>query len=81
MNDYSDTVIEKIVGLVRQDSGARPISDDVPALVRVLTATTAVTMSHDPAFVGRGTDPARAIEVVERLWLNALWGGGSTFDT
>ncbi|BBZ27689.1 TetR family transcriptional regulator [Mycolicibacterium madagascariense] len=75
MNDYSDTVIDKIVGLVRQDSGARPITDDVPALVRMLTATTAVTLSHDPAFVGRGTDPARAVEVLERLWLNALWGG------
>jgi AcrR family transcriptional regulator len=77
MNDYSDTVIDKIVGLVRQDSGARPISDDLPALVRMLTATTAVTLSHDPAFVGRGTDPARAVEVLERLWLNALWGGSS----
>ena len=75
MNDYSDAVIDKIVGLVRQDSGARPITDDVPALVRMLTATTAVTLSHDPAFVGRGTDPARAVEVLERLWLNALWGG------
>ena len=78
MNDYSDAVIDKIVGLVRQDSGARPITDDVPALVRMLTATTAVTLSHDPAFVGRGTDPARAVEVLERLWLNALWGGGDS---
>jgi hypothetical protein len=77
MNDFSDTVIDKIVGLVRQDSGARPISDDLPALVRMLTATTALTLSHDSAFVGRGTDPSRAVDVVERLWLNALWGGGS----
>jgi hypothetical protein len=41
----------------------------------MLTATTAMTLSHDSAFVGRGTDPQRAVDVVERLWLNALWGG------
>jgi AcrR family transcriptional regulator len=75
MNDFEDAVIDKIVGVVEQDAGARPISDDVPALVRMLTATTAMTLSHDSAFVGRGTDPERAIEVLERLWLNALWGG------
>lgn len=75
MNDFEDTVIEKIVGLVRQDSGARPITDDLPALVRMLTATTAMTLSHDTGFVGRDADPVRAVDVVERLWLNALWGG------
>ena len=75
MNDFEDTVIDKIVGLVEQDAGARPISDDLPALVRMLTATTSMTLSHDSAFIGRGEDPARAIEVVERLWLYSLWGG------
>jgi AcrR family transcriptional regulator len=75
MNDFEDTVIDKIVGLVRQDAGARPITDDLPALVRVLTAATALTLSHDSGFVGRGNDPIRAIDVVERLWLNALWAG------
>ncbi len=79
VNDFEDTVIDKIVGLIRQDSGARPISDDLPALVRMLTATTAMTLSHDSGFVGRGTDPGRAIAVVERLWLNALWGGDDVF--
>ena len=64
----------KIVGVVEQDAGARPISDDLPALVRMLTATTAMTLSHDSAFIGRGEDPARAVDVLERLWLNALWG-------
>jgi hypothetical protein len=43
----------------------------------MLIATTAMTLSHDPAFVGRQNDPARALEVLERLWLNALWGGSS----
>lgn len=76
MDDFQDTVIDKIVGLVTQDSGARPVSDDLPALVRILTATTAMTLSHDSAFVGRGHDPGGAVEIVERLWLSALWGGG-----
>lgn len=75
MNDFEDVVIGRIVGLIEQDGGARPISDDLPALVRTLTATTAMTLSHDSAFVGRDTDPGRALEIVERLWLNALWGG------
>ncbi|MBU9764345.1 TetR/AcrR family transcriptional regulator [Mycobacterium sp. TNTM28] len=75
MNDFEDAVIDKIVGLIEQDHGAHPISDDLPALVRTLVATTAMTLSHDSAFVGRVTDPARALDVVERLWLNALWGG------
>jgi AcrR family transcriptional regulator len=77
MNDFSDTVIDKIVGLIRQDAGARPITDDLTALVRTLTATTALTLSNDSAFVGRNDDSARAVEVVERLWLSALWGGGN----
>ena len=76
MNDFEDGVIEKIVGLIKQDSGARPITDDLPALVRMLTATSALTLSHDPGFIGRGINPGRALEVLERLWLNALWGGG-----
>ncbi|WP_193043600.1 TetR/AcrR family transcriptional regulator [Mycolicibacterium baixiangningiae] len=80
MNDFEDTVIDKIVGLVRQDDGARPISDDLPALVRMLTATTSMTLTQDSAFVGRGEDPARAVEVVERLWLYALWGGSDLRD-
>ena len=77
MNDFEDGVIEKIVGLIKQDAGARPITDDLTALVRMLTATSAMTLSHDSGFVGRGADPSRALEVLERLWLNALWGGGS----
>lgn len=77
MNDFSDTVIDKIVGLVRQDSGARPISDDLPALVRMLTATTALTLSGDSAFIGRDTEATRAVAVLEQLWLSALWGGRS----
>ncbi|MBU8809609.1 TetR/AcrR family transcriptional regulator [Mycolicibacterium goodii] len=75
MNDFEDATIAKIVGVIEQDKGARPISDDLPALVRTLTATTAMTLSRDVGFVGRDADPARAVEIVERLWLSALWGG------
>jgi AcrR family transcriptional regulator len=78
MNDFEDGVIDKIVGLIKQDAGARPISDDLPALVRMLTATSALTFSNDSAFVGRADDLARAVDVLERLWLNALWGGSSS---
>lgn len=77
MNDFEDAVIDKIVTVVEQDAGARPISDDVPSLVRMLTATTSMTLSHDSAFVGRRPDSARAVAVLEELWLNALWGGGT----
>ncbi|MUL63717.1 TetR family transcriptional regulator [Mycobacterium sp. CBMA 234] len=76
MADFEDGVIAKIVGLVEQDAGARPISDDLPALVRTLTSTTAMTLSHDSAFIGREGDPQRAVEILNRLWLSALWGGG-----
>ena len=75
MDDFADGVIAKIVTLVEQDADARPISKDLPALVRTLAATTTMTLIHDSSFVGRGEDPARAVEIVERLWLNALWGG------
>jgi hypothetical protein len=77
MNDFEDALIEKIVAVVQQDAGARPISDDVAGLVRMLTATTAMTLSRDSAFVGRRGDPSRAVTVLEALWLNALWGGGN----
>ncbi|AHC24921.1 MULTISPECIES: TetR/AcrR family transcriptional regulator [Actinomycetes] len=82
MNDFEDMVIDKIVGVVEDEvrKGTRPISDDIPALVRMLTATTAMTLSNDAAFVGRGTDPARAVDVLERLWLNALWGTAASWD-
>ena len=75
MNDVEDTVIAKVVAVVEQDAGARPISGDLPALVRTLTAATAMTLSGDSAFVGRGEDPQRALDILERLWLTALWGG------
>ena len=66
-DDFGDNVIDRIVGVVEQDEGARPVSDDLPALVRTLTAATSMPLSLDSAFVGRGGDADRAIEIVERL--------------
>jgi AcrR family transcriptional regulator len=73
MDDFYDGVIEKLIALLQQDPDARPISDDVPALVRTMAAVTTMTLTHDSTFVGRGEDPARAIDIVERLWLSAFW--------
>jgi AcrR family transcriptional regulator len=75
MDDFYDSVINKLITLLEQDPDARPISDDLPALVRTLAATTTMTLTHDSTFVGRGEDPARAVDIVERLWLSAFWGG------
>jgi len=73
MDDFYDSVMNKIVTLVEQDADARPISDDLPGLVRTLAAATTMTLTHDSTFVGRGSAPERAIEIVERLWMSALW--------
>jgi AcrR family transcriptional regulator len=75
MDDFYDGIIDKLITLLEQDSEARPISDDLPALVRTLAAVTSFTLTRDSAFVGRGEDPARAVDIVERLWLSAFWGG------
>src|SRR5690348_951391 len=74
MDDFYDGVIEKLIALLQQDPDAHPISEDVPALVRTLAAVTTMTLTQDSTFIGRGQDPARAIEIVERLWLSAFWG-------
>jgi hypothetical protein len=74
MDDFYDGVIDKLITLLEQDPDAKPISDDLPALVRTLAAVTSMTLAHDSTFVGRGEDPARAVQIVEKLWLSALWG-------
>jgi AcrR family transcriptional regulator len=74
MDDFYDGIIDKLITLLEQDPEARPVSDDLPALVRTLAATTTMTVTKDSAFVGRGTDPGRAVDAVERLWVSAIWG-------
>jgi AcrR family transcriptional regulator len=75
MDDFYDGIIDKLIALLEQDSEARPISDDLPALVRTLAATTTMTLTQDSAFVGRDGDPKRAIEALEKLWVAGIWGG------
>jgi AcrR family transcriptional regulator len=80
MDDFYDGTIEKLITLLESDPDVRPISPDVPALVRTLAATTTMTLSHDSAFVGRDTDPGRAIDALERLWVSAFWGNSHLLD-
>jgi AcrR family transcriptional regulator len=75
-----DVVIDQIVSIVDDEIAAgtaHPISDDVPALVRMLGATTAMMLSGDVTFVGADRDVERGVRVLEQLWLNSLWGGQS----
>lgn len=75
MDDFYDGIIDKLIALLEQDSELRPISDDLPALVRTMAAVTTMTLTHDSTFVGRGQDFSRAVDIVEKLWLNSMWGG------
>jgi AcrR family transcriptional regulator len=75
MDDFYDGIIDKLIALLEQDSEARPISQDLPALVRTLAATTTMTLTQDSAFVGRGGDLKRAIDALEKLWVAGIWGG------
>jgi len=73
-----DAVIDQIVAVVNDEIAAgtaHPISDDVPALVRTLSVTTAYMLSGDSAFLGPDGDVGRGVQVLEALWRNALWGG------
>ncbi len=81
MDDFYDGIIDKLIALLEQDSEARPISDDLPALVRTLAATTTMTLTQDSAFVGRDGDPKRAIAALERLWVAGIWGGADLRKT
>lgn len=78
LDSQLETFVDQIVTVVTDeiDAGtAHPISDDIQALVRTLVATTAFTLSGDPAYLGPEHATSRAVRVLEELWLNALWGG------
>jgi AcrR family transcriptional regulator len=77
-----EVVLGQIVDVVDAEiraGTADPISDDIPALVRSLAGTTALTLGGEPILVGgeglQG-DVERRVRVLEQLWLNSLWGGG-----
>src|ERR1700754_5177262 len=74
MDDFYDAIIDKLITLLEQDADAQPISDDLPALVRTLAATTTMTLTQDSAFVGRGTGPNRAVDALAGLGVSAMWG-------
>ncbi len=73
-----EVVFRQIVSVVDAEmkaGTARPISDDLPTLIRTLTGATALTLTGDPLLVGREGDLERRVGVLEQMWLNALWGG------
>ena len=70
--------IAAVVGAEVQAGTARPISGDLPTLIRTLAATTALMLTGDTFLVGRDGDPERRVRVLEQMWLNALWGGSPT---
>lgn len=78
LDQQVETVIEQVIGVVRDEISAgtaHPITDDIPALVRTLAATTALMLSGDTTFLGPDGDVQRGVRVLEQLWLHALWGG------
>jgi AcrR family transcriptional regulator len=78
LDGFNDAVIDQIVPIVEaelRNRTADPITDDIRGLVRTLAATTACTLSGESAFIGSERNLDRAVQVVESLWLHALWGG------
>ena len=76
-----EVVLRQITAIVEaeiKEGTANPISDDIPTLVRTLAGTTALTLGGEPILVGRDGDVERRVRVLERLWLNSLWGGGQS---
>jgi hypothetical protein len=41
----------------------------------MLSATTALTLSGESLFLGPQRNLDKAVQVLENLWLHALWGG------
>lgn len=73
-------IIDKIVRIViaEHDAGtARPISDDIPMLIRTLGAATVMALSGESAFLGPDGTAERVVSVLEQLWLTSLWGGAA----
>ncbi len=78
-DDQFAGVVDQIVEVVRNEIAAgtaHPISDDIPALIRTLGATTVMTLSRDNRFLAPENGIERGVEVLEQLWLTCLWGGG-----
>ncbi|CAJ1584233.1 TetR/AcrR family transcriptional regulator [[Mycobacterium] wendilense] len=79
-DDQFSRVVDQIVAVVHKEiegGTARPISNDLPALIRTLGATTVMTLSRDQRFLGPDGDIDRGVRVLEQLWLTCLWGGAA----
>lgn len=77
LDRYNEAVIDQIVPIVEAEiagGNADPITADVRGLVRTLSGATAMTLSGETMFTGPDRDLARAVDVLEKLWLHALWG-------
>ncbi|MDT5092656.1 MAG: hypothetical protein QOH60_2019 [Mycobacterium sp.] len=71
------TVIDKLVKIFEDERAAgtaKPLSDDIPALVRALGVTTALMLSGDESFLGPDRDLQRGVRVLEQLWHAGLYG-------
>lgn len=78
LDRYNELVIGQIVPIVEaevRNGAAEPVTDDLHGLVRTLSAATALTLSGESLFTGPERDLGRAVAVLEKLWLHALWGG------
>lgn len=78
LDRYNEAVIDQIVPIVEaeiRNGTADPVTSDVRGLVRTLSAATAMTLSGESMFVGPDRDLDAAVNVLENLWLHALWGG------
>ena len=77
LDGYNEAVIDQIVPIVEAEiaSGAAdPVVSDTRTLVRLLSAATVMTLSGESAFTGPERNIERAVGVLEKLWLHALWG-------
>lgn len=75
LNDTADAVAGKLLLVIEQDGKARPISPDVSALVRILTAASSMMLIGDNWFLGKDEDQQRAFDAMAQLWVTAVWGG------
>ena len=81
LDGWIDSTVDQIVPIVEAElraGTAQPITDDTRGLIRMLAAATSFTLSGESAFVGGDRDVNRAVRVLEKLWLHALWGGQVT---
>jgi AcrR family transcriptional regulator len=76
VDDHLDAVIAKIVATVEAEpttETARPVSDDLPMLVRTLVVTPAFMLAGETAYLDADGDRRRCIRVLEEIWLAAVW--------